>query len=200
MIRDTMLDPGRLRSCIEGAGGLDDKTIARKLAGVAAKLGVLEQERRRIIHRYASEELSGEAYIAANRALDRDQEQLIRQKAELVAALRSPQQEDFVDASLRQFCATATLRWRACADEDATRQFLLNHIEQVIFNRYHVAVVGSVPVRTASGDTKLRFRIEGEIDRAAVRSNAGRKARLAQLQSSAPAASHSATLQHELVA
>jgi DNA invertase Pin-like site-specific DNA recombinase len=177
LIRDTMLDPCKLRGCIEGAGGLDDKTIARKLAGVAAKLGVLEQERRRIINRYAAEELSGAEYIAANRALDRDQEQLIRQKAVLVAALRSPQQEDFVDASLRQFCATANAQWQLCIDRDATRQFLVDHIERVIFNRYQVAIVGSVLVRTASGETKLRFRIEGEIDRAAVRSNAGRRAR-----------------------
>jgi hypothetical protein len=157
LIRDTMLDPDKLRGCIEGAGGLDDKTIAKKLAGVAAKLGTLEQERRKIINRYAAEEVSGEAYIAANRALDRVQERLIRKKAELVAALRSPQQEDFVDASLRQFCATANVRWQACTDQDAIRQFIVDHIEKVIFNHYHVAVVGSVPVHSASGRPNCDF-------------------------------------------
>jgi hypothetical protein len=30
MIRETMLDPGKLRGCIEGSGGLDDRSIARK--------------------------------------------------------------------------------------------------------------------------------------------------------------------------
>jgi hypothetical protein len=104
--------------------------------------------------------------------------------SELVAALRSPQQEDFVDASLRQFCATANVRWLACTDDDATRQFLVDHIEHVIYNRYHVAIVGSVPVHSASGETKLRFRIEGEIDKRAVRVNATRKARMTMLQSS----------------
>jgi len=185
MIRETMLNPGKLRGCIEGAGGLDDTSIARELARVAGQLGKLEENRRKIIKGYATEELSGEEYIAANRALDRDQERLIREKAELVAALRSPQQEDFVDASLRQFCAAANAHWHACTDHDATRQFLVGRIERVIYNRYHVALVGSVPVNSASGETKLRFRIEGEIDIAAARSNANRKARLAQLQSSA---------------
>ena len=54
---------------------------------------------------------------------------------------------------------------QACADFDAKRQFLLGHIERVIYNRYKVTIAGSVPVQSASGETKLQFRIEGEIDR-----------------------------------
>jgi hypothetical protein len=60
--------------------------------------------------------MTGEEYIAANRALDRDLERLTREKAALAAALRSPQQEDFVDASIRQFSATANARLLACSD------------------------------------------------------------------------------------
>jgi hypothetical protein len=66
IIRETMLDPGKLRGCMEGAGGLDDRSIARKLARVAGKLGALEEERRNAINRYAAEELSGDEYIAVN--------------------------------------------------------------------------------------------------------------------------------------
>ena len=114
--------------------------------------------------------MAGEAYITANRALDRDLERLTREKAELVAALRSPLHEDFVDASVRQFCASAKARLQACADFDAKRQFLVGHVERVIYNRYKVTIAGSVPVQSASGETKLQFRIEGEIDQKAVRS------------------------------
>jgi hypothetical protein len=91
-------------------------------------------------------------------------------KAELVAALRSPQHEDFVDASIRQFCASARARLEACADFDAKREFLLSHAERVIYNRYQVTMAGSVPLHSASGETKLQFRIEGQIDQKAVRS------------------------------
>ena len=115
--------------------------------------------------------MAGEEYIAANRALDRDLERLTREKAELVAALRSPLHEDFVDASVRQFCASARARFQACADFDAKRQFLLGHVGRVIYHRYKVTIAGSVPVQSASGDdTELQFRIEGEIDPKAVRS------------------------------
>jgi hypothetical protein len=114
--------------------------------------------------------MAGDAYITANRALDRDLERLTREKAELAAALRSSLHEDFVDASVRQFCASAKARFQACADFDEKREFLLRHVERVIYNRYKVRIAGSVPVQSASGETKLRFRIEGEIDRKAVRS------------------------------
>jgi hypothetical protein len=109
-------------------------------------------------------------------------ERLVREKAELAAALRSPQQEEFVDASVRQFCANANARLQASADFDDKRQFLVGHVERVIYRRYDVTIVGSVPVQSASGDTKLPFRIEGKIDIKAVRSKAGRTAALEQLR------------------
>ena len=170
LIREIMLDPGKLRGCIDTGGRLDDQSIARELARIAGEIRALDEERRRLIGRYAAEQMAGEAYITANRALDRDLERLTREKAELVAALRSPQHEDFVDASIRQFCASARARLEACADFDAKRQFLVDHVERVIYNRYKVTIAGSVPVQSASGETKLQFRIEGEIDQKAVRS------------------------------
>jgi hypothetical protein len=177
LIQETMLDPGKLRGCVEGGGGLDDRSIARELARVAEELGALEEERRHIINRYAADELSGPDYIAANRAVDGRQERLTRKKTELVAALRSPLAEDFMDASLRQFCTSAKAKWQASLDYDARRQFLVSHLERVIYNRYHVAIVGTVPVQSASGETMIRFRIEGEINYGKVRANAARKAR-----------------------
>ena len=170
MIREIMLDPGKLRGCIDTGGRLDDQGIARELARVAGEIRALDEERRRIISRYAAEQMAGDEYITANRALDRDLERLTREKGELVAELRSPLHEDFVDASIRQFCASAKARFQVCADFDAKRQFLVDHVERVIYDRYKVAVVSSVPVQSASGETKLQFRIEGEIDRKAVRS------------------------------
>jgi len=169
MIREIMLDPAKLRGCIDTGGRFDDRSIARELARIAGEIRALDEKRRHLINRYAVEQMTGEAYITANRGLDRVLERLIREKAELVAALRSPQHEDFVDASIRQFCASANARFQACADFDTKRQFLVTHIERVIYNRYKVTIAGSVPVQSASGETKLQFRIEGEIDQKAVR-------------------------------
>jgi hypothetical protein len=155
-----------------------DRSIARELSRVAGEIAALDEERRRIIGQYAAEQMAGEAYISANRALDRGLERLTREKAKLAAALRSPQQEDFVDAGIRQFCASANARLQACADFDAKREFLVGHVERVIYNRYNVTILGSVPVQSASGETKLPFRIEGKIDIQVVRSEACRRAAL----------------------
>jgi hypothetical protein len=130
--------------------------------------------------------MTNDEYIAANRALDDKLERLQRTKAKLAAAARSAHHEEFVDASVRQFCATAKAHLQACSDFDANRQFLVAHVTRVIFNRYDVEIVGSVAVRTPSGETKLPFRIEGKIHIAAVRSNSSRKAALAAMRSTAP--------------
>ena len=82
---------------------------------------------------------------------------------------RSPDHEDFVDASVRQFCATAKARWYACTTDEAQRQFLLDFIEGVIFDHYKITVVGSVPIQTGTGASTLPFRIKGEINKVAVR-------------------------------
>jgi hypothetical protein len=126
--------------------------------------------------------MTGGEYIAANRALDERLERLVRAKAKLVTALRPTHQEGFVDASIRQFCATAKARLQACPDFDANRRFLVDHVEHVIFDRYHVTIVGAIPVRTESGESKLPFRIQGKINIAPIRSDSCRKAALAVMQ------------------
>jgi site-specific DNA recombinase len=185
MIRETMLDPGRLRGCIESGAGMDDQSTAREFTRVAGKIGALDQERRQLISRYAADQMTNDEYITANRALDEKLGRLQRTKAKLAAAAQSAQHEEFVDASVRQFCATAKARLQACTDFDANRQFLIAHVVRVIFNRYNIAIVGSIPVRTEGGERKLPFRIESKIDIAAIRSNASRKAALAAMRSTA---------------
>jgi hypothetical protein len=58
---------------------------------------------------------------------------------------------------------------------DPAAQFLVDHIERVIYRGYKVTVTGSVPVQAASGPTNVEFRIAGEIDEAQVRRDAQRK-------------------------
>ena len=68
-----------------------------------------------------------------------------------------------MDASIRQFCASARARLQACADFDAKRQFLVGHVERVIYNRYKVTIAGSVPVQSASGEPSSNFGSRGRL-------------------------------------
>jgi hypothetical protein len=89
MIRETMLDPGKLRGCVERGAGMDDQSTARELTRVAGKIGALDQERRQLISRYAADQMTNDEYIAANRALDEKLGRLQRTKARLAAAAGS---------------------------------------------------------------------------------------------------------------
>jgi hypothetical protein len=165
---------------MKAGDGADDRSTARELSLIARKISALDHERRRLIDRYAADHLAGGDYIQANRALDCELERLIREKARLAGALRSPNHEDFVDASVRQFCATAKARWYECTNDEMRRQFLLDFIERVIFDHYKVTIVGSVPLASGSGASSIPFRIKGEINHVAVRKGLFAKAALEQ--------------------
>jgi hypothetical protein len=90
-----MLDPGKLRGCVESGAGIDDRSTAREFARVAQKIGTLDHERRELISSYAADQMTGDEYIAANRALDEKLERLVRAKVKLVTALRPTHHEDF---------------------------------------------------------------------------------------------------------
>jgi hypothetical protein len=149
VIREIMLDPGKLRGCIDTGGRLDDQSIARELARVAGAIRALDEKRRHLINRYAAEQMTGEAYITANRALDRDLERLTREKAELVPALRSPHHEEFCrrehPAVLRQReSALRDVRGLRCAAAVSRGSRRKGHLRplQVLF--HIIAFVGFV--------------------------------------------------------
>jgi site-specific DNA recombinase len=188
LIAETMTNPGKLRACMSESK-IDSTGTTKALHRIAKKLGALDDERRQLNYRYAANQISGEEFIAASRALDAKLERLVLEKSKLAAALRSPEHEDFIDASVRQYCASASARLQASSDEDDKRTFLVDHIERVIYDHYNVTIIGSVPVQTMAGANKLRFRIEGSINIKKVRSQSLRKAALKLLKAAASEAS-----------
>jgi hypothetical protein len=180
LVGETMTDPGKLRSCMKTAESGDDRSTARELSLIARRISALDDERRRLIDQYAADTMAAEDYILANRALDCELERLNREKTSLAAALRSPNHEDFVDSTVRQFCATAKARWYECTNDETRRQFLLDFIERVVFDHYKVTVIGLVPVTARSGASSIPFRIKGEINRVAVRRGLFARAALEQ--------------------
>ena len=82
--------------------------------------------------------------------------------------------DDGVKTAIHHFCARARAKFETCSDFDTKRQFLVEHIDRVIYNRYKITVLGYVPVGGASGKT-LPFRIEGQISKGAVREAASRQ-------------------------
>jgi hypothetical protein len=87
-----------------------------------------EAEKKRLIDLYAAGELSEEAYVNGNVALDGERHGLRCKRAELVPLLHSA---DAIDASVRAFCETARARLEACRHPESKRQFLLGYVQRV---------------------------------------------------------------------
>ncbi|ANV99354.1 hypothetical protein LMTR13_03335 [Bradyrhizobium icense] len=176
IIRDVMFDAGKLGCCIEGTDRADDGSAARELARIAGETKRLDEERRQNIELYATEQRTATEYLNVNIALDEVLDRLKREKADAASTLREAAARDVLGASIRHFCATARVRFEECADFDAKRRFLRDHIDRIMFNHGKIALVGSVPLGSvATKETELHFRIEGEIDRATIRSKSLRR-------------------------
>ncbi len=170
MIEAAMLDPGELGRSIAVEGGVDNRKVGRALERIAKKVVGLEGKRRQLIERYATEQLTSEAYVKANRELDAVLDRLGQKRTELADVARWGQFGERV----RQFCASARAEFEACHDLGSTRKFLLDHIDRIVFNRHRVTIFGAI-AQNDPRDAALPFRIEGAIDRAAVRRDAGKR-------------------------
>jgi site-specific DNA recombinase len=174
LIRDNVLDEARLRDHIEllkAPTQTDHRPIEAALLRVARELREIDERKRLLIDMYAAGNTSEEAYVNENVALDRRRHELELRKLQLVKGIPVLHQKS-IDAAIRQFCHTAKLRFDKTVDFDAKRRFLLDHVERVIYERYKVVVIGSVPVKALGSETgnepeqvrKLEYRVEGQID------------------------------------
>ena len=169
MIQETMLDPKKLGDCMDAprAARRGDQGVANRLSRIARHVARIEDQRRRLIEHYAMDRLPSKEYIDANRALDEKLARLKREKAEIAADIG----DAHASPEAGQFCERARQRSEACADFDAKRQFLAEHIERIIYNHYKVTVVGTIPLSESTQPESDRtepkgaaFRIDGEID------------------------------------
>jgi len=174
MIRDTLLVPEKLQMCIEGLErGRNDKrdSLARKLERFTARITSAEAEKQKSIELYAAGALAKDAYVAINLTLDREIQRLHRRKAQIAKELEQAAENDMVERSIREYCARTKERLAKCSTFDMTRQFHVDHIQRVIYLRDKVTLIGTVPVQrgTFQSAVPVPFRIEGELDRNAIR-------------------------------
>ena len=81
MVRDVMLDPAKLRACMEHFR--EDTRVAelrleREVKAVDGRLQAVHEQKRRVIDIYASGDLSRDGYVQKNRELDGMVETLIK--------------------------------------------------------------------------------------------------------------------------
>jgi len=128
----------------------------------------LDREKKKLIDNYAAQKVTQQEYVEQNIALDQESMKIKTRRAELLRKIPLLHKKEIVDFSIRQFCDGTKAGLEKCSDDDAKRKFLVEHIERVIYQRYKVTIIGSVPIRTLDSDqggaSKIPFKIEDQIN------------------------------------
>jgi hypothetical protein len=176
IIRDTMTDPFKLRARLEYASK-EERTVERQIEAqlkvIDSRIERLGHEKKRMLDLYAVGDLDRDDY--ARRCLRYDQ-QISRAKAqrdELMARIPILRNPHLIDVSLRQYVEGVTARLENATDFETKRQFLLGHIDRVVYANDHVALHGALPVNVparagpeqSTDRSKIGFCIEGTLDR-----------------------------------
>jgi hypothetical protein len=165
LIRDTMLDPEKLSTCIEGGTG---NTPPPDLRRIASDMNGLNEKRRRNYDACGKGQITAEHYIGTSRAIDDGIVDLRREKETILSAWRQTNLAESLTARVRQFCAAARARFDECIDLDAKRAFLRDYVEGIVFERGNITIHGTIAHKGAPGGT-LHFRIEGQIEKGSKR-------------------------------
>lgn len=169
MIKETMCDVLKLKGCMEFFKSdyrLDQKRVEWKFMRLEKKEKRLDKEKKQLIDQFASEKITQQEYVEKNVILDQQLLKAKNKRSELLRKIPLLHKKEIVDFSMRQFCDGVKAGIEKCYDDNEKRKFVLAHVERVIYKKYKVTIIGSVPIRTADQDneSKIPFQISGEID------------------------------------
>ena len=161
LIKEIMLKPEKLTLCMDRGEIVSDAGTAKELTRITRRINLVDEQRRQIIDSYANNRITPERYVARNKALDSQLNNLNRRKSELATTVEA--NSGSTEKSVKRFCSNARTQYEEITDFESRRKFLQDYIEKVIFTYGRVVVVGAIPMRDKEGK-KLPFKIEGEID------------------------------------
>jgi DNA invertase Pin-like site-specific DNA recombinase len=172
MVKEVMLDPAKLRECMdffrEDAHAAELR-LKREVKAIGGRLEALHEQKRRIIDIYASGDLSRDGYVDKNRELDGMIETLNARNKELADNTVLLRKTGAIDTAIAQYCEGARVRFNKCSDASSMRAFMLRYVEKVVYLKGKVSLYGRVPVRHEQGDdvetNTLTLCIESEITR-----------------------------------
>jgi hypothetical protein len=173
MVKEVMLDPAKLRECMdffrEDARAAELR-LEKEVKAINGRLEALHEQERRIIDIYASGDLSRDGYVEKNRELDGMIETLNARSKELADNTVLLRKAGAIDTAIAQYCEGARVRFnKSSSDPASMRAFMLHYVEKVVHLNGKVSLHGRVPVKYEQGEDKeintLPFCIETEITR-----------------------------------
>lgn len=117
-----------------------------------------------MVNKYASGGMSQDEYIDKNSKQDKRLNNFKNKRNKLIAGTSLLHNKSLVEMSVQKFCHGVKAQVDVLKTFDDSRQFLIKHVEKVVYDKYHVIVHGSVPVSHNGKIEKLSFLIDGHID------------------------------------
>jgi hypothetical protein len=137
MIEEIMLDPEKLKECMDffkETTRAAHLKLTQDLRAIDRHMQDADEAKHRIVDVYASGDLERDAYVERSLAYDQELNALRRQRSELIKKIPLLHKAEAVDVSITQYCSAANVRFRNCVDFPSKRQFLLDHIDKVVFS------------------------------------------------------------------
>jgi site-specific DNA recombinase len=176
MIKDTMTDPIKLKQCLEHAKEKARTTrfrMEKQLKEVDENIKDLGRQKKRILDLYAMGGLDRNNYVQKCLWYDNEANKVRAVREELIKKIPILHKKEVMKVSVQNYCERVKTGLKKCVDFDTRRQFLLDHIERIIYKERHVILHGSVPVRLKAYEdpnqsttlSKVGFQIESKIVR-----------------------------------
>ena len=149
LIAAVMFDREKIRRCMDF---FKEKTKAahlrleKELKAIEDAMQSLAEKKKRIIDVYASGDLSRDSYVKKSIDYDNEILKLKKKRSDILKRIPLLHKTKVIDASIRQYCETAQMRYQQCVDFETKRQFLLDYVEKVTYWKDKLAVHGAVPV------------------------------------------------------
>lgn len=176
MIKETMTDPKKLKARMtffNQKNKSDQKKVTWKLMRLEKKEKNIDTQKKQLVDRYITSKITQKEYINKNLELDRQLLKVKTDRAKLIKNVPLLHKKEVVDLNIRKFCANAKAKLEKANNNASKRQFLLEHVEKVVYLNYKVTIHGSVPIKLSayedpdqtSSASKIEFKIAGEIDK-----------------------------------
>ncbi|MGB0757450.1 MAG: recombinase family protein [Patescibacteria group bacterium] len=176
MFTNTILIPKELKKHLEHSKEktkVAQERMEKGLKAIDLNIKKLNKEKKRILELYATGDLDRDMYGKKSLEYDNEINKVKIERHELIQKIPVLHKKSVIDVSVRQYCELLKAQLEKCTDFETKRQFMLDHVEKIVFVNDHVTLHGFVPVKLKAYEdpdqpseaSKIRFCVEGKIKR-----------------------------------
>lgn len=144
--------------------------VQRQLKKLDKKIESITTQKSRIVDLYAARSIDSDEYFKRIRDYERQLKDLKDERGKLTKFIPLFQKIEVIERSIIEFCSQAKVDYEKCKDFQSRRQFLLDRISKVTFDRRNrayakIKIYGSIPVRIENEEPiPVEFKVERVMD------------------------------------